>query len=60
MEERGCFSCGCGCFGTVITMTILLLLLVCGLIFWAIIGLAGGQYQLDFGVQLLTVLLPVI
>lgn len=60
MEERGCLGCGCGCFSTVIIMTILLLLLVCGMIVWAIIGFADGQYQLNLGAQFLTVLMPVI
>lgn len=60
MEERSCLGCGCGCFSTVIIMTILFLLLVCGLIVWAFIGIADGQYQLDLGAQLLTVLMPVI
>ena len=60
MEERSCLGCGCGCFSTVIILTILFLLLVCGLMIWAIFGLADGQYQLDLGAQLLTVLMPVI
>lgn len=60
MEERGCLGCGCGCLGTMIILTILFLLLVCGLIIWVLFGVANVQYQLDLGAQLLTVFVPLI
>jgi|MTBAKSStandDraft_2_1061841.scaffolds.fasta_scaffold03863_4 cytochrome b subunit of formate dehydrogenase len=60
MEERSCLGVGCGCIGAMILLTILFLLLVCGLIIWAIIGVADVQYQLDSGAQLLIVLMPLI
>jgi len=60
MEKHGCFGCGCGCFSTLIISTILLLLLVCGLIAWAIAGAANVQYQLHLEGVLLTALVPVV
>jgi hypothetical protein len=46
MEEHSCLGCGCGCLSTLIPLTILLLLLVCGLIVWVFFGLANGQISL--------------
>ena len=60
MEEHSCLGCGCGCLSTLIPLTILLLLLVCGLIVWVFFGLANGHNQLDLGAKLLTVFLTVI
>jgi len=60
MEERGCLGCGCGCLVTFILATILLLLVVCGLAVWIFANFANGQYQLELGARLLTVLIPVI
>jgi len=60
MEDHSCLGCGCGCLSTLIPLTILLLLLVCGLIVWVFFGLANGQNQLDLGAKLLTVFLTVI
>lgn len=60
MEEHSCLGCGCGCLSTLIPLTILILLLVCGLIVWIFLGLADGQFQFDLGAQLLTVFLTVI
>ncbi len=53
MEERGCLGCGCGCFSTLVIMTVLFILLICGLIFWAMWGFSVGQYQLHSGGGLL-------
>ncbi|MDD2522673.1 MAG: hypothetical protein PHW11_07635 [Anaerolineaceae bacterium] len=60
MEERSCLGCGCGCFSTLLILTILFILLICGLIVWAITGFADGQYQLHLGGALLTAMVPVI
>lgn len=60
MEERSCLGCGCGCAGIVILLTIMILLVFCGLIIWAIFGVANVQNPPESGVQLLTVCLPFV
>lgn len=56
MKERGCLGCGCGCVSTLIIVTILLFLVVCGLLVWLITGSTDLQYQLNFEGMLLTAL----
>ena len=58
MEKRGCFGCGFGCVSTIFILTILLLLVICGLIAWAIAGSADLQYQLHLEGVLLTAMVP--
>ncbi|HBO33597.1 MAG TPA: hypothetical protein DD636_02475 [Anaerolineaceae bacterium] len=58
MEKRGCFGCGFGCVSTIFILTILLLLVICGLIAWVIAGSADLQYQLHLEGVLLTAMVP--
>lgn len=59
MKERGCLGCGFGCASILFIVTILLLLVICGLIVWALAGTADIQYQLHLEGVLQTALVPV-